>query len=202
MSNWRSALLSDALKFAVLDKIEECIRLATNFYDCSFPVGEVNFNLRGRAAGQVRFPIIQTKKRYTLFGQVQEASSLPEIRFNPTILNLYKEEFIQEVVPHECAHLVVFRLFQLKKLPSKQKPKPHGREWQSVMRELYGVEPRVTHQYEVKTSAIKRYSYCCACVDKVHQLTVIRHNKIRRNLSQYKCRRCGEILKQVDALAI
>lgn len=166
----------------VLDSVNHSLLKAEKYYRCSFPVGEVLFNLRGRAAGQVRFPLSGYKQ------------ALPEIRFNPSILNAYGEEFIREVVPHECAHLVVFRLFQLKKYKSKIKPKPHGTEWQFVMQHLYGLKPRVTHSFEVKGSTMKRFPYLCACEDKVHQLSVIRHNKVVKQASSYLCRRCGEKL--------
>lgn len=166
----------------VLDSVHQSLLKAEKYYRCEFPVGEVLFNLRGRAAGQVRFPMSACKH------------ALPELRFNLSILNAYGDEFIREVVPHECAHLVVFRLFQLKKYKSKIKPKPHGPEWQFVMQELYGLKPRVTHSFEVKSSSMKRFTYVCACEDKVHQLSLIRHNKVLKQASNYLCRRCGEKL--------
>jgi SprT protein len=168
------------------DSVYSCLVKAEKYYQCTFPLGEVLFNLRGRAAGQVRFPINSKK------------DDLPEIRFNPYLLNIYGEEFINEVVPHECAHLVVYRLYQLKKYKSKIKPKPHGAEWKFVMQEIYGLKPRVTHTFEVKVSTMKRFPYSCACHGKIHQLTVIRHNKVIKQASNYLCRRCGEKLSSVD----
>lgn len=167
-------------------RVYTCLAKAEAFYQCTFPVGDVLFNLRGRAAGQVRFPINSKK------------SSLPEVRFNPVLLKNYGEEFITEVVPHECAHLVVYRLFQLKKYKSKMKPKPHGSEWKFVMQELYGVKPRVTHTFDVKGATIKRFPYSCACEGKTHQLTVIRHNKVLKQASNYLCKSCGEKLNAVN----
>jgi len=168
------------------DYVYSSLAKAEDFYKCTFPLGEVLFNLRGRAAGQVRFPIHSQKV------------DLPEIRFNPHLLNIYGEEFINEVVPHECAHLVVYRLYQLKKYKSKIKPKPHGTEWQFVMQEIYGLKPKVTHTFEVKASTMKRFPYSCACDGKLHQLTIIRHNKVLKQASNYLCRRCGEKLSSVD----
>ncbi len=176
----------DFTKLAV-DYVYASLAKAESYYKCTFPVGQVLFNLRGRAAGQVRFPVQFQKE------------SLPTIRFNSAILKAYQEEFIREVVPHECAHLVVYRLYQLKKYKSKLKPKPHGSEWKFVMREIYGVSPRVTHTFDVKTTSIKRFPYQCSCEGKIHQLTVIRHNKICKQLSKYLCRSCGATLKLRDS---
>ncbi len=169
-----------------INRVYSSLAKAENYYQCSFPVGEVLFNLRGRAAGQVRFPIASKK------------NVLPEIRFNQYLLNTYREEFINEVVPHECAHLVVYRLFQLKKYKSRIKPKPHGSEWQFVMQEIYGLKPRVTHTFEVKGATMNRFPYSCACDGKVHQLTVIRHNKVLKQRSNYLCKYCGEKLSAVE----
>jgi len=169
-----------------IDHVYASLAKAESYYQCTFPVGEILFNLRGRAAGQVRFPLKSSK------------NNLPEIRFNPHILSSYREEFIKEVVPHECAHLVVYRLFQLKKYKSKVKPKPHGSEWKFVMQEIYGLKPRVTHTFELEASAMKRFPYVCSCEGKVHQLTVIRHNKVLKQSSNYLCKRCGEKLSVID----
>lgn len=178
------------------DYVYSSLAKAERYYQCTFPVGVVSFKLRGRAAGQVRFPF-SSQKASSQKDSIQK-DNLPEIRFNPYLMNKYGEEFIKEVVPHECAHLVVYRLHQLKKYKSKIKPKPHGTEWKFVMQEIYGLKPRVTHSFEVKDSTMKRFPYECACDGKVHQLTVIRHNKVLKQTSNYLCRRCGEKLSSLD----
>lgn len=183
--NELSVIVTDYIPL-VLESVNHSLFKAEKYYRCSFPVGEVLFNLRGRAAGQVRFPLSKHSR------------DLPEIRFNPSILNIYGEAFIREVVPHECAHLVVHRLFQLKKYKSKIRPKPHGTEWQFIMRELYGLTPRVTHTFEVHGSRMKQFPYICACEGKVHQISIIRHNKVLKQTSNYVCRRCGEKLMYSD----
>jgi SprT protein len=90
-------------------------------------------------------------------------------------------------VPHETAHLVVFRLFG----PGMQ---PHGREWRAIMG-LFGAEPTRCHDYDVdglQARQLRRYHYRCAC--RSHQVTSIRHNRIMRGQT-YLCRRCGGVLQ-------
>lgn len=152
-------------------------------YGCKFPIGEILFNLKGRAAGQVRYPVN---------GFVR---SLPEMRFNFELLKENLDDFVREVIPHECSHLVVYRLYTLKKLNTRGRPKPHGLEWKSVMRDVYDLQPRVTHSFNVKKAESQKFTYLCGCSGKTHHLSVIRHNKVRRQVSNYLCRSCGQVLE-------
>jgi SprT protein len=110
-----------------------------------------------------------------------------EIQLNSTMLYENGKEFIDEVVPHELAHLITFQNFG--------KVKPHGQEWQYIMMEIMRKEPKVTHNFHIKRN---EYVYICHCQE--HYLSQIRHNKIRKNKTSYQCRKCGTILKQKDII--
>lgn len=105
-----------------------------------------------------------------------------EIQLNSIMLNENGEKFINEVVPHELAHLITFQ--------KVGKVKPHGQEWQYIMSEIMKKEPKVTHNFNIKRN---EYVYICNCQE--HYLSPIRHNKIRKNKTSYQCRKCGTILK-------
>lgn len=105
-----------------------------------------------------------------------------EIQLNSIMLNENGEKFINEVVPHELAHLITFQKFG--------KVKPHGQEWQYIMSEIMKKEPKVTHNFNIKRN---EYVYICNCQE--HYLSPIRHNKIRKNKTSYQCRKCGTILR-------
>ena len=105
-----------------------------------------------------------------------------EIQLNSIMLYENGEKFIDEVVPHELAHLITFQNFG--------RVKPHGKEWQYVMSEIMKKEPKVTHNFQIKRN---EYVYICNCQE--HYLSPIRHNKIRKNKTSYQCRKCGTILK-------
>ena len=177
------------LEQTVVDAVNASLESASLYYKTKFLMPIVTFNLKGRAAGQVKFPLNQPLEQ-------------AEIRFNQLILQAHTQSFIDEVVPHECAHYVVYHLYYAARFKRRQKPKPHGREWQSVMRNVYGIEPRVTHSYDVPATKRKQFSYLCACDDKVHQLSIIRHNKAARGTAKYLCRACGEILKEGASLQV
>lgn len=157
-------------------KVDACLALAERAFNQSFPYQNIRYDLRGKAAGQ----LVMSRRAFR--------RTKPEFRFNKAMLERYGQEFIDQVVPHECAHLVAFSVYGTQ-------IKPHGREWKSVMREVYGLEPAVTHQFEVQSARdIKRYSYACACEGKEHALSSIRHNKVVKGTANYLCKSCQQLL--------
>jgi len=104
------------------------------------------------------------------------------INFHPTLLKENTNDFLKSVVPHEISHLLVWQLFG--------KVKPHGKEWQSIMRAVFSCEPNATHSFDV-TSAVKTFPYRCQC--STYALTTRRHNNIKKGM-QYRCKRCNDIL--------
>lgn len=114
----------------------------------------------------------------------------PELRFNPDLLQRYGQIFIEEVVPHECAHLVAYAQFGLN-------IRPHGAEWKMVMADLYGRSPQVKHNFDVARPIRPQVEYTCACPDRTHFLSTIRHNKIQRGAMRYLCRVCKSDLRAV-----
>ncbi|MDF7670506.1 SprT family zinc-dependent metalloprotease [Orbaceae bacterium ESL0721] len=104
-----------------------------------------------------------------------------EIQLNRTLLCENGTPFIEEVVPHELAHLLVYKQYG--------RVKPHGKEWQNIMRTVLGREAKTTHCFSVSRPT---YVYICACQE--HHLTLIRHNKIQKNNTQYFCKKCGKLL--------
>jgi SprT protein len=128
----------------------------------------VSYDQRGLAAGQANY-------------------SENSIRFNRELLEKYAEDFIDQTVPHEFAHLVAYRVYG-------SRIKPHGNEWRSIMVAL-GATPSRTHKYEAsKTRRLRRYLYKCNCQGKQHELTSIRHNRVRRGAG-YLCRACKSVLQ-------
>jgi SprT protein len=151
-------------------RTRELLARAARHYGVSMPDPIVAFDLRGRAAGKA------------LAGDARRAL----VRYNAALLAAYPEHFIAHTVPHEVAHLVVFRVFG--------RMRPHGPEWASVMA-FFGVRPERCHNYDVSglaTRRLRRYPYRCACRD--HQLTSIRHNRIRGG-QVYLCTHCGVALR-------
>ena len=148
-----------------------CLTRAEQLFRLKHRPIEIRFDLVGRAAGMYRV------KRYR-----------PEIRYNPYILSRYFEHGLETTVPHEVAHYVTDRLYGLARI------RPHGTEWQAVMRAL-GAEPRASARFDLEGMPLRRqrrFAYRCACT--VHQLSACRHNKVTNGKARYQCRFCGAYL--------
>lgn len=132
----------------------------------TLPAPKVWFNLRGASAGQAHL-------------------GHGGLRFNPVLLSENRTAFFEDIIPHEMAHWLVFHLDNGPRL------KPHGREWKTVMRELFGLVPTVTHQFDIQQAQPAPYRYQCDC--RIHQFTPRRHALVA-NGRRYRCRHCAKTL--------
>jgi SprT protein len=146
----------------------DCLQRARQIFQRELKPVPVRFDLNGTAAGMYR---VRGRERV--------------IRYNPYIFAKYFADNLAVTVPHEVAHYVTDHLYGLRNV------RPHGAEWQAVMRSL-GAEPRATGRYDLTGVPVRRqrrFSYRCEC--STHQLSACRHNKIRYGQANYLCRRCG-----------
>ncbi|MCG9695619.1 SprT family zinc-dependent metalloprotease [Shewanella sp. Isolate11] len=150
---------------AVIKRVESCYLQAEQQLNRRFSRPEVNFKLRGKSAGTAHL-------------------QLNKLRFNATLLEENPQAFLDQVVAHEICHLLAHQLFG--------RVKPHGKEWQSLMVNIFGLRPDTTHNLDISSVEGKTFTYYCNC-GPVH-LTIRRHNKIRRQQTQYRCRRCKQTL--------
>lgn len=134
----------------------------------AFCIPQISFKQRGKIAGCARLQI-------------------NELRFNPVLLADNHQLFLDEVVPHEVCHLIVFTLFG--------KVRPHGKEWKTLMKQLFNLDGQTYHKMDVAKVAGKNFQYQCLCGPV--ELTIRRHNKIKRGEQQYSCRRCQSVLTAV-----
>ena len=148
--------------------VEACFQKAEAFFKTSFPRPEVSFKLRGQKAGVAH--ITENK-----------------LRFNPVLYAQNRDDFLQQTVPHEVAHLVAYKQFGLKIAP-------HGQEWQLIMRGIYGLEPKRCHDYAITPRASKQYQYVCKCpTANEFALSARRHGLILKGRG-YICKRCKAVL--------
>ena len=162
-------------KAQVCDATLACLHRAGDLFQVEFETVSVSFDLTGRAAGMYRS------------GRGQRV-----IRYNPYLFAKYFDNNLDITVPHEVAHYITDRLYGLRNI------RPHGAEWQAVMRAL-GAEPRATAHYDLEGIPVRRqrrFSYRCDC--NTHQLSTARHNRIRRGQATYYCRGCGAALAATE----
>ncbi|MDP8033463.1 SprT family zinc-dependent metalloprotease [Pasteurella atlantica] len=153
------------LKIQVQRKLKQTLVLANTYFEKEFITPKVNYNVRGAKAG-----VAYLQRN--------------EIRFNPILLQENSDEFIKNVVPHELAHIIVYQQFG--------KVKPHGKEWQALMEQVFGVPAETCHQFELG-SVRQNFQYKCDC--QTHLLTIKRHNAIQQKGRRYICKNCRKALK-------
>jgi SprT protein len=179
---------------AVTEEVDRYVEMASDLYRRSFPRVNVLFNLKGKAAGIYRYyyqsQSNKKKSAISLFSQWNSISKIKkqEIRFNPWLFSKYPEDSWQNTIPHEVAHYISDCLYGLGKI------KPHGREWQKIMKD-FGAEPQVRGNYDLEgipTRKVSSYRYSCACREV--DLSAYRHNKVQRGQQIYQCRDCSQPL--------
>ncbi|MFT5924895.1 MAG: SprT protein [Paraglaciecola sp.] len=168
----RRSFLSFNPQQLIIQKVEQCINHASSYFEQNFRLPKISFNQRGKIAGCAR---LQTN----------------ELRFNPVLLSDNINAFLEEVVPHEVCHLLAYNLFG--------KVRPHGKEWQSLMLELFSVKGQTYHQMDVTKVKGKSYTYRCGCGPI--ELSIRRHNKVLKGQQTYICRKCrGSLKAEVSGL--
>ncbi|MFD1259869.1 SprT family zinc-dependent metalloprotease [Entomomonas asaccharolytica] len=159
-------LNADQLLIQLQTVIERCYQTAESFFKCSFARPQVQLNLRGYNAGTA------TPQKNLL-------------RFNKQLLLANQQHFLKYTVPHEVAHLIAYQIFGLT-------IKPHGKEWQLIMQQVYQLPAERCHHYTVARKPKRYFIYQCPC-NQQHPLTIRRHNAIQQG-TRYICKGCKQTL--------
>lgn len=145
-------------------QVSHCMKKAMLFFGKHFDHPTSNFKQKGKAAGTAHL-------------------HKNELRFNYFMYQQDESLFIETVVPHEVAHIIVYQIYG-------NKVRPHGKEWQAVMKKIYHLEPNRTHNFDTPLPK-QSYTYQCQC--QQHVFTIRRHNSAQKG-TQYICKLCRSSL--------
>jgi len=148
-------------------RVEACYLQAEAFFSRRFMRPQVSFKLRGQKAGVAHL-------------------NTNQLRFNPQLYQENREHFLKQTVAHEVAHLIAHQMFG-------SRIRPHGEEWQSIMRGVYELTPDRCHSYEIRRRQTSRYIYRCACDGQDFPFSPQRHALVRKG-RRYFCRSCRATL--------
>ena len=171
------AYVTPETKAKVEKRIDEVLALATKSYPklTSFGRPIVDYMLRGKTGGTANY------------GQNR-------ISLNSILLNENLDHFIRQTVGHELAHLIAHFVY-----PNLRQA--HGAEWKQVMR-FIGLTADRCHSYDTENAAVRqkqKFQYKCGCRNEI-VLSSVRHNKIVRYGTVYRCNSCAQPLVLVTRL--
>ena len=126
------------------------------------------------------------------------------MRLNPLLLEEDAQLYIDEVLIHEYAHLIVEAQYP-NDMNGSKRVLPHGREFKTVCR-ILGIDDGATTGAFRHSQALKKargtkptHYYKCKCVIP-SELSLIQHNKVQRGRETYSCRTCGERLNYIKSV--
>lgn len=164
-----------ALSSQILDRAATLLeRAAVSYQLPAKELAKLTFStdLRGRAAGKIEFHRAWRNR-----------ISRIKIRFNLEAARLSPDHMLNDVIPHELAHLVVFLTYGRKQV------QPHGEEWQQICQQLGG-SAEVTHQLELQRVRQHRRWLYRDSLGQEHALTTVRHNRLQKG-GRYQVRASG-----------
>lgn len=157
----------------VIDNVHRFIDIAERAFNIEIPMPAIRFDLRGRTAGSANF-------------------GKWELRFNETLMLQNFEDFAEQTVGHEVAHLVENRVYGWMHANKKRYP-AHGKTWKKVMM-VFGLDPKRCHNYDTSKSVgrrTKKYVYECECCGAFIEMGAVRHKRMKLGEKTYYHSHCG-----------
>ena len=157
-------MLNDALIHLVENKVIDTMILAEEKFRRVFDIPKISFELNSnKVAGTANYANWR-------------------IKVNPKFLISHTDEMIGRTIPHECAHLITFKLFPFAK-------QAHGPEFRSVCRAI-GISQETYHTMILPNTS--NYKYVCNC--RKWSISNCIHNRIKEGSRRF-CRKCkGELI--------
>lgn len=158
------------------DAVRRAEQRARNFYRLELPPAVIDFSLRGRCAGQAKV----------------DRAGRTWLRINSQLLAENHDDFLNQTIPHEVAHLVV----NWQARSRTRRPRPHGPEWQAVMEDCFGLVAQRCHSYPTTPARVVPRPFVYACNCREHRLTSIMHKRLVRSTRAF-CKACRTTLSFV-----
>jgi len=133
-------MLSTKQTSEIHDRVRYFVDKGNDVFDTDLPMPVVLFKKRGSCAGTAWYLHLQ-------------------LDFNATLMLDNWDEYMNNVIPHEVAHLLKEHKYGYGKGRIRS---AHGTQWQAVMRGI-GATPSRTHNMDTSLTAIHRKKYMYTC---------------------------------------
>lgn len=178
----KRVIVLPSIKIRVLQKVIECIMKLEQHYNVKIHRPKILFEKRGTVAA-----VANSDNWY--------------ININPVLLNENTDDFIENTVPHEVAHLACDKIYP----EQRHSRNLHGPQWKEMMG-ILGAKVETFHTYDVTNSREPRtntsYRYACTKCRKTFDVGVRRHTQLIVNPASFWHTACGEgtALRFVDTI--
>jgi len=156
---------SSAIKHAVTTATHHFIDMANERYALSLNYPSVGFTVRGTNGGTAN-------------------AGTWHVNFNMGLLVDNMDEYLNQTIPHEVAHLVTFAIHgqEFKRTRRGMQRVSHGKNFYAVMR-TFGVKQTRCHNMDVSnvkqaTRKTKAFAVKCPCCESEFTVGTVRKNKI------------------------
>ena len=153
-------------------RVQECLDISQRSFKRPFEFPTIRYDKRGQAAGEA------SHKDWS-------------INLNRVLLLENLEDMIENIVPHEIAHLINSEVYRSR---GYRRPSPHGSSWRSIMWS-YGLVPERCHHYD--TSSVKitkqkqpKHVWVCRTCGTRMLLGNKRHSNHQKGWRKYFMRGC------------
>jgi SprT protein len=165
--------LSAEQKQLVIRTVAHFTEMGNKKFGINMAVPTTLFNKRGTTAGEASY-------------------STHTVNFNADMCAQNFDEFINQVVPHEVAHLVTHEKYS-KGTKRFNNVKAHGHEWRHVM-VTFGLSPDRCHKMDVSEFKQQRtkYEYVCPSCGRSYKVGGKIHNNIQGG-KVYVCKCKGRL---------
>jgi len=156
----------------IYTRVDHFINIASDAYNRELDGPHVRFDKRGTCGGTAN-------------------CSLNELNFNAGLMVDNWDEYLNQVIPHEVAHLVKGAVYGTDR--NGPLMRSHGVYWQEIMRK-FDIEPDRLHNMNTdKVAQPKRkYLYECTCCGMEFIMSSVKHNRFIRRQKKYS--HCGEAI--------
>ena len=173
-------MLTLSQKSEIYTRVDHFVAIANEEYHRELEGPHVRFDKRGSCGGTAD-------------------SNLNELNFNAKLMLENWDEYINQIIPHEVAHLVKNAVYGTSRKGAMMRS--HGGYWAYIMR-VFGVNPDRTHDMDVGNVAQpkRKFLYECPCCKTEFILSSVKHNKLVRGTKRYSHNTCGETIVLVKEL--